>query len=285
MARFEVHPVRGGRRVLGVLWLAGVTMGCVEIPAGIRVERSPETTATPVTLFSGLDPGGKDVTGLHFKVYAYGTDRADAVVKTAEGLYNRIMGDTGLYSFQPAGLYSIVVYGAHDEYIKKTQQPPWSGGITVGNAIYSYDGPQLAPILAHEMTHVLFHEYMRSSRLDLRWINEGLAVYEEQVSRVEAGLGSEVNAQSRRALLDQPMSFDRMIQLVPATERDRDVNAWYRQVGDVIRFMIERGGRNGFSQFFSELRKGSSIEEALRSGFPGVWSSLAELEGTWRNSL
>lgn len=265
------------QRALVVVGLAAALAGCVIIP---DYDMPRDSTYRPTTLTTGvfreLDPGAKEESGLHFKVKAYGSTRAQQILAEAEAQYQRVMNDSGLYSFSPQGLYEVVVYSSQDEFFKKTQFAQWAAGVTVNNAIYSYEGPQLMPVLAHEMTHLIFHEYMRESRIELRWLNEGFAMYEE--SKATGGPGITWPG-------GEPLPFDQMVTLVPATEKERQVNLWYRQVGDLVGFMIERGGRIGFGQMFTALRDRRPTDEALRVGFPGVWSSMRDLEGAWRRKL
>lgn len=259
------------------LWLAAAfcCAGCVAIPEYDMPHERPTTLTTGV--FRDLDPGAKQETGLHFKVKAYGSFRAQQILQEAETHYQRIMNDSGLYSFQPPGLYEIIVYASADEFQKKTQFANWAAGLTVGNSIFAFEGSQLMPVLAHEMTHLLFHEYMRYDRNELRWLNEGFAMYEEARAAGRPGVvwpGGQ-----------EPLPFDQMATLVPATEREREVNMWYRQVGDVVGFMIEKGGRIGFGQFFGALRDNKQMDEAIRVGFPGAWNSFKDLEASWRRKV
>jgi len=191
----------------------------------------------------------------------------------------------GLYSFQPRQLYTVVVYATRDEYRKKTQQPDWSPGIAVGNSIYTYEGLQLPLAVAHEMSHLIFREFMNADRPDLRWLNEGLAVYEGDVKAAELGLATAGEADLKRRLADQKIPFDQMITLVPPTEMERETGIWYRQAGSVVRWIIERGGRGGFSQLLSLLRDGKLMDDAVRTAFPGKWYSLADVENSWRQGL
>ncbi|MBI4425803.1 MAG: hypothetical protein HY554_18885 [Elusimicrobia bacterium] len=248
---------------------------CVPVPSYMLEDR-PSTTITS-GVYRDLEPGAKEESGLHFKVRAYGSQRPAQILQLAEVQYERIMHDTGLYSFSPKGLYQIVVYGNADEFQKKTQYAPWAVALTVGNAIYAYDGEQLGPAMAHEMSHVIFHEYMSSSRVELRWLNEGLAVYQE--ARAAGGSAAPLR------LRQEPMAFNDMVQTVPVTERERQVALWYRQVGDVVGFMIERGGRLGFGQLLKALRDGQALDPAIQAGFPGVWGSARELEQAWRRKV
>jgi hypothetical protein len=193
------------------------------------------------------------------------------------------MNDTGLYSFQPRGMYSIVIYGSADEYRKKTGQPDWSAGVTVGNAIYTYFSPRLEGILSHEMTHLIWFEFMNGRLTDQqRWVNEGLAVYEE----AKAGnRGRELFVNFLPTLRASAIPMDQLQNLAPNTERAYDASLWYAESESMIRFMIERGGRIGFGQFLGAVRDGQNFDSAVYAGFPGHWRTLADFENDWKRSL
>jgi hypothetical protein len=183
------------------------------------------------------------------------------------------MRDTGLYSFMPHDLYPVVVYADHDEFIRKTGMPAWSAGAASGHCIYSFEGPHLAGVLSHEMTHLIFNEFMGRETPELRWVNEGLAVYEE----MQASIGMSLTPPPGT----RPIPFTQMVSLAPIGEQRTTVNAWYAQVFSVVRFLIERGGHLGFGQFLTSLRDGRSVDDAVRAGFPGLWSNVAALEAAW----
>jgi hypothetical protein len=233
--------------------------------------------------YPGLDPGANEQQGLHFKVKAYGADTARAVSDMCEAAYTRVMTDTGLYSFQPRGMYEIVVYGSQDEYRKKTGQPDWSAGVTVGNAIYTFYSADLNGVLSHEMTHLIWFEFMNGRLSDQqRWVNEGLAVYEEAKAR--AG-GRELFANFLPTLRSAALPMDQLQNLAPNTERAYDASVWYAESESMIRFMIEKGGRIGFGQFLSSIRDGQGFDAAIYAGFPGQWRTLADFENDWKRSL
>lgn len=253
------------------LLLASAASGCVALDEVV----TPASSSLPSDAGYGrLDPGSYKLDSLHFRVEAYGADKAAKASETAEALYRKVMEDTGLYSFMPRDLYPLVLYGSREEYLKKTGLPEWSGGVSVGRALYMYDGPGLRPTLAHEMTHLIFNEFLGRQDPSLRWINEGLAVYEEQ----------EASQEWRGRAATRAIPFREMINLAPIGEKDALVNDWYRQVGSVVRFMIERGGRVGFGEFLKAMRDGRSPDEAIRVGFPGGWTSMAALETAWTAS-
>ncbi|MBI3299018.1 MAG: hypothetical protein HYZ75_12680 [Elusimicrobia bacterium] len=242
--------------------------GCVTLPS----EYNPPSAALPSEAgFTRLDPGSQKLVSLHFETSAYTADGAKAASETAETLYRKIMEDTGLYSFMPRELYPLVVYSGQDEYLRKTGMPAWSGGVSVGRAVYMPDSPQFRHTLAHEMTHLIFNEFMVRPDPSQRWINEGMAVYEEEESR--GGMRMRPGTQA--------IPFREMVSLAPIGERDVVVGDWYRQVGSVVRFMIERGGKVGFGEFLKAVRDGRPLDEAVRTGFPGNWASAAALEAAW----
>jgi hypothetical protein len=232
-----------------------------------------------------LDAGAYQLESLHFVVRAYGSQAAREVSQEAEEAYNRIMVDTNLFSFKPRGLYQIVVYATPEEYRRKTGQPSWSAGISVGNAIYGFLGPQLTRTIAHEMTHLIFYEYMGRVEVGHRWINEGLAVYEANKASGSSQGAADIFAALRGRLRQQPIPIDQLTQLIPATEREHSVNTWYAQSEAMVRYMIERGGKIGFAQFLEGLRERRNFDLAIASAFPGVWRSLAEFEQGWLRSL
>jgi len=258
--------------------------GCVSVPGAVDEDHLASRSAITAEVFPALDAGASEQQSLHFLVRAYGSGKAAQIADLAEAAYQRIMVDTGLSSFKPlGGLYKIVVYGNADEYRKKTSQPSWSSGVSVGNAIYSYEGGHLEMVLSHEMTHLIFYEYMGRANPDHRWVNEGLAVYEES----KAGQPSSGGAAPPMPPWPQgwqPLAMDAMIHMVPASERERTVNAWYLQAGSMVRCMIERGGRIGFGQFLAALRQDASCDKAVADAFPGIWRDLADFEQSWRKA-
>ena len=272
---------------LAVVVAAGLALaGCVPYPGQDgQGDAAPAAVDSPPGQFAGLDPGASDEQTLHFDVSGYGINETQQAADRAEAAYNRIMVDTNLYSFKPSGLYKIVIYGSPEEYRRKTGQPGWSGGVAVGNSIYTFAGPQLDMTVAHEMTHLIWYEYMGRLDPDQRWVNEGLAVYEEEKAAAEEGYRGDLYADINGLMRSQPIPMDQMIKLTPATERERTVSVWYAESVSMVRFMIERGGRIGFSQFLASLHDGLNFDAAVAAGFPGQWHSLNDFDQAWQRSL
>lgn len=272
-------------RSLGLASALVLFAACIPYPGELPDDgRGRSYSGVMEGVYPGLEAGAQENSSLHFKVKAYGQDTVLAVSAQAEAAYTRIMTDTGLNSFMPRGLYQIVVYGTQDEYRKKTGQPDWSGGVAVGNAIYTYSSARVDAVLSHEVTHLIWFEYMGRVNPDHRWVNEGLAVFQENKAVGSRGQG-DLFSSVRGTMRSQTIPMDQMIRLVPATERAYEVSLWYAQAESMVRFMIERGGRIGFSQFLGALRFDKNLDQAVAEGFPGSWRTLEELERDWKRSL
>jgi hypothetical protein len=83
------------------------------------------------------------------------------------------------------------------------------------------------------------------------------------------------------------MALDDFVAFVPLSDKTDDnqkVALWYAQAESMTQFMIERGGRIGFSQFLSALKDGKSFDDAIGSAFIGAWSDLAGFSRAWQAS-
>ncbi len=253
---------------------------CVDLPPG-TVSGAGNAVAPVQSPFKGLDPGYKTEETAHFKVDAYTSEDAALYAQECEQDYTRIMQDLGLYSFVPAEPYNVVIYRDAAEYHSKTGQPDWSGGATYGNALLLYESPTLKPIMAHEMTHLIFNDFMGLSQASqLRWLNEGAAVYEE--TRADPSDAAQYQARVNTTVAPNPIPFSQMVNLAPQDESQQNVDRWYAQVGSVVAFMIRQGGSFNFSVFLTKLRSGESMDLAISETYGTMWHKLSDVENAWK---
>lgn len=262
------RPARAGALLLGLA-------GCVSLPPeSLPIAHNPSGDLTRT--FEDLGPGGGSYAGARFLVKAYGPGRAKVVAAMAEEDYERLMAHTGLFSFKPGGLYPIVVYKDASEFHRKTSAPSWSGGIAVGNAIYTYEGESMTRTLAHEIAHLIFHDYMGGPG-PLRWFNEGLAVYEE-LQAASPKDKKEIDDWLSSSHQD-PISFSDLVSYTPGGSLTRQ---WYGQSASLARYLVEVGGRTGVEKFLQASKGGAGLDQALAQGFPTLCDGLASLEKRWR---
>jgi len=266
-------------KTLPALLLLSCLCACVEVPSGdAPAVLAPLPVESP---YQGLDPGYKTEESAHFVVSAYSSSSAALYAGLCEENYSRIMQDLGLYSFVPVRPYNVVVYRDAAEFHAKTGQPEWSGGAAYGNALLLFESEGLGAILAHEMTHLVFNEFMGLSQgAAQRWLNEGAAVYGE--TRSNAVSAAAYLERVRQSVAPNPIPFSQMLNLAPQNEAQRNVDRWYAQVGSVVSFMIRQGGSLNFSIFLGRLRDGASLDSALSAAYSGLWPTLEALEKSWK---
>ncbi len=280
MKKLPASPLRGFLPLaLCFAPVFGAFCGCVDVTLdGSAAAPLAQPVESP---FKGLDPGFKSQETSHFSVNAYTSSSVALYAGMCEDDYSRIMQDLGLYSFVPVRPYNIVIYRDAAEYHAKTGQPDWSGGATYGNALFLFEGPGLKATAAHEMTHLVFNEFMGLSQASaLRWLNEGVAVYEE--SRADQASASFYAARVAADVAPNPIPFSQMVNLAPQGESQGTVDRWYSQVGSVAGFLIRQGGSFNFSLFMSKLHDGAAPDKAIEETYTGLWKNLSDVEKAWK---
>jgi hypothetical protein len=141
-------------------------------------------------------------------------------------------------------------------------------------------GPESAStvrwLIPHELTHLLLYEATGSSYGRLPpWLNEGLAVVNEQVPDPDDALVLDQALQN-----DQLFSLDALCYSFPR-QGDR-VRLAYAQSASVVRFVQENYGRSAIGQLVAAYRDDLSCGGGVRRAL-GI--SLSNLESQWRESL
>lgn len=258
--------------------------GCAYIPVDVPTAAVPGRGAAGE--IAGPDPGaGIPVRTLNFIVEAYGntTQRKAEIV---EKIYAEVMNRTALYSFKPKDNYRVVIYQSRVEYQDKTGQPEWSGGMKTGRGVYTFDQPGVDVVLAHEITHLIFGEFLGKPGEELRWLNEGLAMVIE--ARFLENMSYAERSERWNTILQQDdivLTMDEIVAFRPYSEETRDVNKWYNTVASLTGFLVDTGGAFNFSLFLRGIRDGASVNDALRNAYPGKYSTLGELYTLWRAAL
>jgi hypothetical protein len=267
-------------RRAALAFLASAALGaCVPYPNPPVEEKAPSIGALAGG-FPGLAAGGKDVTSQHFVLSAYG-DSAQKLSDEAEVRFTQLLQDIGLVTFVPISPYKLVVYGSQEEYKHKTGQPDWSAGVLTQDGLYTYESERTAGTLSHLMTQAVVLEFLGNRVTDQqRWVLEGLATYEEFKT-----LGRRPYDAFNALFTTLPIPLDQLQNMAPADERDYETTVWYGEAYDLVRWMIEHGGKINFSNFLTGLKNGQTVDQAIASGFPGQWSSLAAVFADWQRNI
>ena len=256
---------------------------------------------------------------LHFIVRGKNYEKLKNIAKISEDLYEKIMMDTNLFSFRPKEHYLITVYENPEEYYLNTGYPVWSGGGTVTlpltqiqplekeiksrTAIFTFEAMATSWLLAHEICHLIFNEFMefdtQGESNKTRWLNEGLAVFEEL--EVYLNFEREAFLQMTLPLIKQnDLSLRTLLEFEPfqakvislgsffyngRTSSYTNIDLWYWGARSLVDFLIKTGGRYNFFLLLRALKQKKEFGAALNEAYPARWRDLPELESEWKRSL
>ncbi len=243
---------------------------------------------------AGDKPRGKmgwhEIKGQHFLVYHQGHSVfADKVLKRSEREYHRITKDLGITRYGNFWVWGrrvkIYIHHSKASFVKETGGPAWVGGKAnyVDRVIRSYAGSDkfLDTVLPHEITHLIFREFVGFDSDVPLWLDEGVAQWEEVSER-----------EKRLKLARRLHELGRSIPIAKLTRTDiRRVPSgmkaieFYAQAASLVGFMIEEFGARRFRAFCGHLRDGKSMNDALRFAYPTAMRNLSELESAWKRHL
>lgn len=229
----------------------------------------------------------KEEKGDHFIVY-YAKDGASAkeVLRKAEYCYNKVASDLGYarYSnfWQWDNRVKIYLHPSLADFQKATGQPEWSHGMAsyFDKTIHSYEANErfLNAVLPHEITHLVFRDFVGLQNQVPLWMDEGVAQWEEDEKREEAlRLMPGLVASAETYTMQKLMTMDVRRETSPKT-----VGLFYLQAISVIDYLLKNHGPSAFTVFCRELRDGKPFEGALKSAYPHALRSVEELDTKWR---
>ncbi|HBA61918.1 MAG TPA: hypothetical protein DCZ92_14120 [Elusimicrobia bacterium] len=186
----------------------------------------------------------------------------------------------------------IYIYASQASYQQGEFAPPkWSKGLAYSakKTVVVYDNGDLTKLkatIAHELGHLYFEGYFAEKlTYSPQWLNEGLAVYLEDVVFPEGGPWS-------RALTYFPVDrrippekfFDAKLDDI---KTDAAISDWYLQSFATVSFLYKPNTRLQFKNFCSALRDGADVKTALwktyrindRRDFARRWNAWLEEYG------
>jgi hypothetical protein len=135
----------------------------------------------------------------------------------------------------------------------------------------TWEAPDLAEVLRHELTHLALDEAVEDRHIP-RWFNEGFAIHES----------GELELKRLRVLWDATVSH----RLLPLADLDRafpadgsEVSVAYAESADVVRFLMRDDDRVRFGSLVQRVRAGTPFERALADAYS---TDLRKLEFEWR---
>ena len=221
----------------------------------------------------------------HFVVYYQEApeDFVDELIARAEDYYNGIVDDLG---FRRMDFWSwdnrakIYLYNNADGFHNDTQRSEWAGAVVSVNnrTIKTFVGQEsfFDSILPHEMTHIIFREFIGAKASLPLWIDEGVAGSQEQ-----SNLKTRLEIARGLVAKEQYIKLDKFSEIY--TLGDITPYVFYSQAASLIVFLIKEQGREGFLDFSRALRDGADWKKAIASVYH--FSSLEEMEKEWIANL
>ncbi|MDO8661733.1 MAG: hypothetical protein Q7K98_00735 [Candidatus Omnitrophota bacterium] len=222
----------------------------------------------------------------HFIVYYQQANPTfvSELINKAEDYYNGIMEELGYRRFDFwswDNRAKIYLYDNADDFHKETQREGWTGAIvSVPNrTIQSYVGQSgfFDSLLPHEMTHIIFREFIGKQIALPLWIDEGVACSQEKSSLLaRMRIATELVTQGQYLTLDELSKVSKLDDKI--TPR-----VFYSEAASIIVFLIQKEGKTGFLDFSRALRDGTDWKKALLKTYN--FSSLQEMEEKWKEML
>lgn len=232
----------------------------------------------------------KELKGDHFIVYYFGEDAfAKNVLDKAEQYYRQIGDDLGYERrsnfWQWDKRVKIHIYKTQKDFLRGTGRQAWSHGYAnyTTKDIYTYNWGEgfVESLLPHEITHLIFRDYVGFQGEIPLWLDEGVAQWEEPAKR------KVIRDMMRYYLKDgKGYSFRSLSTMdIRNVNNPQAVKIFYVQSASLIDFLVKRYGGSEFVFFCRQLRDGKTLDEALPFAYPTHIRNINELEEQWEQYL
>ncbi|MCF7873907.1 MAG: hypothetical protein K9L84_00820 [Candidatus Omnitrophica bacterium] len=180
----------------------------------------------------------------------------------------------------------IFIAENREEYLDNFNCPNWSSACVNyrEKRIYTYpDQKDFISTLAHELTHIVFREYVGRQILPL-WLDEGMAMYTE--TKFSDSRYKNYSSQIKKKIKNNSfIPFDELTTInarVLGEKPSSYVDTFYLQSFSLINFLIENYKKHRFSQLLWNYKNESDIKKALSKTYYQL-NNLEDLEERWKN--
>jgi hypothetical protein len=211
-------------------------------------------------------------------------DRSDMLLREADDFRARLSADLG----QPEVEHVTVRVARSPEQMAELSPlgappPPYAAGVAYPSlhlvllalqAPETWDAPDLAELLRHELTHVALADAVAGHHVP-RWFDEGLAIHESD----------ELPWARTKALWDATLGKH----LLPLASLDKgfptdnyEVTEAYAEAADFVRFLTRDADRARFGSLLQRVRAGVPFERTLEDAYS---ADVRTLEYQWHEEL
>ena len=146
----------------------------------------------------------------------------------------------------------------------------------------NYDYERFIPTFVHELTHIIFREYVGQGKLPL-WLDEGVATYMEEKYGANFYQNSFALLRERIERGDY-IKIEDLMKVTPQDLKGKPqdyLNLFYIESYSIINFIMDRYGKYKFSNLLYYLKRGYSLQDSL-SRVSYEIRDLDKLEDKWK---
>ncbi len=213
----------------------------------------------------------------------------DRLKSQAENFYRIITGEFYLVRDTPwmwENRAKIFVAKDKDDFVRRFPCPVWSGACVDyrKKIIYTYiDQTFLTSILAHELTHIIFREYVGQTIELPLWLDEGVALYVE-CKYTDSPYRMSEDLVKEMIKKDSYIEWEKMNKItknyLEKSEQDF-VRQFYLQAWSMVNFLRKRFGKIKFKELIDYIKKGNTAEKALFSVY-GLIDDWSDFDRLWK---
>ena len=226
----------------------------------------------------------------HFIIYYHTAPQQyiDEVTDYAERYYNEICEEFGFTRYDSFWTWEnrakIFIYDDTKEYQEMTHQPGWSGaGVDIhSREIKTFINMRhfYTAILPHELTHIIFREFVgRDIQLPL-WIDEGVATYMEKDYRgMRTKMVKTILGTKSFIPLEDLNGIRGLSQFISP-------DVFYAEAASLIEFLLSVYGQEKFGAFcreLKELRSSATWKDAIEDTYG--FKNMADMNEKWLEFL
>ena len=226
----------------------------------------------------------------HFIIYHDNAELADKFSWRLEYYYSRILRHFGVVHFRPwesENKCLVYLFKTKEDYVKNSGCQEWSAACAHCRPPFSlsaYEGAVttrslLEGTLPHELTHLLFHKLMGKQKVP-RWLDEGLAQYEEKDTKKRFERKRFIKKALRE---DEYIKLKQLFEMRNYPKDERENWLFYCQSESIVTYLKEEYLSSFFTKFLIYTKKGKSADDILkhvyRKEFP---QGTEDLERKWK---
>jgi len=205
----------------------------------------------------------------------------DKLISQAEDYYKNIVDELGYRRFDFwtwDNRAKIYLFNSSQDYQKDNGRLAWSGATVQVKKrtmhTFVHQEGFFESILPHELTHIIFREFIGMKVTLPLWIDEGVACSQEKTT-----LNERLQFAKNLVKSEMNLSLDNLTRI-------SDYNlvvpkVFYSEAASLVVFLLKQGyGGKNFLEFSRKLRDGSTWQDALKDIYG--FKDIKDLETQWK---